>query len=184
VFERSILREIVMLFRQASLPPEIHGKLYLHSMPGRYEPLSDIFKEIQALSIDRIICLAPQEEIEEKSAAYAKAIKMKQLPCAFTAFPIQDFNVPDDRQAFTTFVSEAATELRDSQKVLLHCAGGIGRTGTVACCILMALGCTKDASMNAIAAAGSGSETEGQRNLLAWYAKEVSSIGHGGASPA
>jgi len=68
-------------FRGVHLPSAVPGRLWLHSMPGRYEPLNDAWAEVRRLGVSRIVCLAPFLEIREKSPEYAKAIEGRDLPC-------------------------------------------------------------------------------------------------------
>jgi len=159
------------MFRSVALPEEIPGKLYLHSMPGRYEELSHSFQEIESLSIDRILSLVSLEETEQKSPTYAEAIKSNHLPCEYASYPITDSGVPEDRKAFVQFVEETASRLRNKKKLLIHCSGGIGRTGTMACCILIALGLSEEDAERIVRKAISRPETSEQRSFVHWYAQ-------------
>lgn len=96
-------------------------------MPGRYEDLSDVFAEIQKTQINLIVSLTPFAEIQEKSSTFAKAIEANALPCERKLLPIPDFEIPTDAQAFTEFVEEVANHVKSGARILLHCAGGIGR---------------------------------------------------------
>jgi protein-tyrosine phosphatase len=143
-------------------------------MPGRNETLSQAFDEIRSLSIDRIICLAPLDDIRGKVRSYADAIESGNLPCACTLYPIEDFGVPTDLEAFTVFTIDMAKLLNDSKRLLMHCGAGIGRTGTVACCVLLALGVAEDDARALIRKAGSRPETDAQSALIHWFAQTKS----------
>jgi protein-tyrosine phosphatase len=160
-----------MIFRNVALPEEIMGKLYLHSMPGRYEKLSSSFQEIETLSIDRILSLVSLEETEQKSPIYAEAIKSNDIPCEYVAYPITDSGVPENRQAFVLFVEDAAKSLQNKKRLLIHCSGGIGRTGTMACCILIALELSEDDAETIVRKAVARPETSEQRSFVHWYAQ-------------
>jgi protein-tyrosine phosphatase len=159
------------MFRNVALPQEITGKLYLHSMPGRYEKLSRSFQEIRSLSIDQIISLVSFEETEQKSPFYAEAIKSNDMPCEYFAYPITDAGIPDDHHDFARFVEDAAGRLQENKRLLIHCSGGIGRTGTMACCILIAMGLSEDDAEAAVRKAVARPETVDQRSFVHWYAQ-------------
>jgi protein-tyrosine phosphatase len=163
------------MFRSVALPEKIPGKLYLHSMPGRYEKLSHSFQEIESLSIDQILSLVSLEETEQKSPFYAEAIKSNHIPCQYMAYPITDSGIPENRQEFVLFVEEAAKKLRNKKRLLIHCSGGIGRTGTMACCILITLGLSEDDAETIVRKAVARPETSEQRSFVHWYAHRKAS---------
>lgn len=158
------------MFRSVRLPDGVAGSLRLHSMPGCCEPLDHVWERVRSDAIRVIVCLAGPQEIHTKSPSYAAAIEAKTLPCSVESFPIADFGVPGDREAFWSLASRTATQLKVGGRVLIHCGAGIGRTGTLATCVLLALGEPKAKAEQAVSAAGSHPETDDQRELVAWCA--------------
>jgi len=158
------------MFRLVHMPAGVEGKLFLHSMPGRLEPLEDTLAAIQANGIQRVVCLTSMEEIWRKSTAYACLLEAGGIPWRQEMFPIKDYDVPEDREAYLTFVREMAAALRAGERLLVHCAGGVGRTGTLAAVILLALGLGELEALQAVEMAGSGPENEKQRALVTWCA--------------
>ena len=154
--------------RQVALPEDITGALFLSSMPGRDGPIEEAIKEMQDSGIDRIICLAPNEEVLRKSPRYAAALRQGGLPCPVQRFPIPDFGVPEDRQAFLLLVEQLTDLLREGRRLLVHCSAGFGRTGTVATCALVALGVEADSAREAVRRAGSRPE----HDLVHWLDRE------------
>jgi protein-tyrosine phosphatase len=57
----------------------------------------------------------------------------------------------------------------NGQNVLLHCAAGIGRTGTAAACVLKRLGLPVDEALQRVREAGSNPETAVQSGLVNWF---------------
>lgn len=57
-------------------------------------------------------------------------------------FAIGDMSVPQEAESemFEAFVQDVVQRLEQGQNVVAHCRGGLGRTGTVAACVLVALG--------------------------------------------
>ena len=161
------------MIRSLTLPPAVPGQLYLRSMPGRYEPFEKARKEIVQRRIAWVICLAPLEEVRSKSPVYARAIEAGEVPWADEMFPIPDYGVPADRDAFLDLVRTIAERLRARERVLIHCGAGIGRTGTLAVCVLRALGMTQDEAYEAVTDAGSGPETSAQEELVQWVADRL-----------
>ncbi len=162
------------MFRKVNVTDEnIAGQLLLHSMPGRCEPWEKFVSEAERVDLDLIVCLTPAEEIEHKSPDYRGAIQTDDLPCPRMAYPIRDFNAPDDREAFVEFIDEVARELLGGRTLLVHCAAGIGRTGTAAVCLLQQAGLEPDRAETVVNEAGAGASGPAQKKLIDWHAKKV-----------
>jgi protein-tyrosine phosphatase len=152
------------------LPEGVVGRLYLAAMPGTQGPLEQTWERLREEGIQVVVCLAEPEEIREKSAAYAAALGAQAVPCPVESFPVADFGVPDDREAFWAFASSVARRLTGGERVAIHCGAGIGRTGTLAECVLLSLGEPPARAERSVSAAGSHPETAAQRALVSWCA--------------
>ncbi len=161
------------MFRSVALPPTAPGALCLHSMPGWYEPFDRAGREIIRLDITRVVCLTPLTEVRGKSPAYARAIESGELPWTHQLFGIQDYGVPEDPIGFLDLAQAIAQALRSGERVLIHCGAGIGRTGTLATCVLMHLGVSRDDATRSVADAGAGAETAPQKALVWWVADRL-----------
>lgn len=67
-------------------------------------------------------------------------------------------------------VLEMGKRIRQGGTVLLHCAAGVGRTGTAAVCILLTLGLPLHEAYGLVRSAGSGPETPEQRRFVEDFA--------------
>jgi protein-tyrosine phosphatase len=159
-----------MNVRQVALPQEVGGSLWLDAMPGRGESLAQTWRDVTDARIDVIVALADLEETRRESPDYAAAIAAGTVPCARLELPAPDYGVPRDRSSFSDLVDDIAARLRAGQRVLVHCTMGIGRTGTLAVCVLVALGEPLVAAQRVVEAAGSSPMTDEQDDLVAWYA--------------
>lgn len=161
------------MLRPVPLPTSIPGKLYLHSMPGRYESFERTAAEIQMRGITEVICLVPLDEIEFKSPDYARALKNGDTSWRQVMFPIVDYGVPKEREAYRRLILQVVDSLRTGTNVLAHCGAGIGRTGTLAACVLAVLGVPVAEALETVHAAGSYPERPEQLDLVEWVAGSV-----------
>ena len=158
------------MLRRVRLSEGVAGGLWLAAMPGRAAPLREIWDAVRREGIGVIVCLAEPGEIRGKAPRYAAALEACTVPCEIASFPVADFGVPDDREAFWMLAGRVARRLAEGERVMVHCGAGIGRTGMLAACVLVALGEPLAAAERAVAAAGSHPETAAQSALMSWCA--------------
>ena len=80
-----------------------------------------------------------------------------------------NFGVPQDRAGFRREVEAIAAALQRGDAVLLHCAAGIGRTGSAAACVLKALGVETTDAMQRVREAGSNPQNAVQAGFVEWF---------------
>jgi protein-tyrosine phosphatase len=161
------------MFRRVDLPTSVSGRLLLHSMPGRFEALERVWQQVRSDAVGAIVCLTEQFEIRLKSSQYAEALEAGTVPCAVLPFEIREGGVPDDRDAFWELVNDVANRLQSGEAVLIHCAGGAGRTAMLAVSVLLALGEPLVEAESMVSQAGSIVETMAQIEMLSWCAARV-----------
>jgi protein-tyrosine phosphatase len=142
------------------------GALYLSSMPGRFEPWSDFLAAARSQHLALVVCLVPPDEIASVSPAYWQAVAAGSVPFRWLNPAMQNFGLPRDMPAFRSGVTRAADALRAGDAVLLHCAAGIGRTGSAAACLLKQLGLPTHEAIERVRAAGSNPENALQSGLV------------------
>jgi len=160
------------MFRNVELPRSVAGKLFLHSMPGSREPLERVWQQVRKDAVGKIVCLTGTDEIKRKSPTYALSLEGGTTPCPVVVYAMSDYGVPTDLDSFWALARDIARDLRTGMCVLIHCAAGIGRTGTLAASVLIALGMDEDNACAMVTCAGSRSETESQRGVIAWCAEQ------------
>ena len=155
-----------MPFRALELPSPGIGRVWLSSMPGRLESWPTFLDEAAARGLHEVLCLNPRHEIERLSPAYAAALAEGNLPFRWTHLPMQDFGLAAELDAYRRAVDTVADTVRAGGVVLVHCAAGIGRTGTTAACLLKRLGATTPVALQRVRDAGSDPESALQRGLI------------------
>jgi protein-tyrosine phosphatase len=163
------------MFRRVDLPARVPGRLLLHSMPGRFETIERVWQQLKSEAVGAIVCLNEDYEIRLKSSKYADALETGTVPCSVVPFEIREGGVPADRHAFWALANDLANRLRCGEALLIHCAGGVGRTAMLAVSVLLALGEPFNEAESAVSRAGSIVETIAQIEMLSWCAAQVSS---------
>ena len=146
--------------------PGVGGTLWLSSMPGRFEPWPSFLAEADAARIALVLCLTPRHEIQHNAPAYHAALDEGGLPFRWLQLPMQDFGLAARLDAYRAGIEAAGKALRGDESVLLHCAAGIGRTGTAAACLLKHLGLPTAVSLQRVRDAGSNPESAQQSGLV------------------
>ncbi|HWI83902.1 protein-tyrosine phosphatase family protein [Ramlibacter sp.] len=158
-----------MEFRLVDLPPPVTGSLLLAGMPARFEPWPAFEARARTATLQLVVCLTPRTEIEELSPAYYQALVQDRLPFRWLNLPMRNFGLPEDTPAFRQGVHQIAAALRGGDAVMLHCAAGLGRTGSTAACVLKALGLDAEDALQRVRDAGSNPQNAQQSGLVNWF---------------
>ena len=155
-----------MPFRPVLLPAPASGSLWLHSMPGRLEPWPSFLTEAQQVGVTLLVCLTPRHELASFSPAYDAALRAGMLPMRWLNLPMRDLGLAANVQTFRDGIEQIAQGVLAGDVALLHCAAGIGRTGTAAACLLKRLGLPRDQAVQRVRDAGSSPESTAQSGLV------------------
>lgn len=124
------------------LPKLLPGRLFSTRMPrdlaDNLDARVEFERKVKLHKLDIVLILTEKEEYDE----YAK-VDLEEfyegLGLEILCFPIKDFATPSPEE-FTEMVKLATLNLADSKNILVHCAGGNGRTGLLLCGILKTCG--------------------------------------------
>jgi Tyrosine phosphatase family len=170
-----------MPFRPVQLPSDTPGKLLLSGMPGRAQPWHQFVAESQANHLSLVVCLTPAGEMEELSPPYAQAVRSGEAPfgepsaggTGWMLLPAPNYGVPIDPTAFASGIHAITSRLQAGQTVLLHCAAGMGRTGSAAACVLKHLGLDTAEALARVRATGSNPENAAQSGWVNWFGRDA-----------
>ncbi len=113
------------------------GRLYAGPCPAW--PFEKSVGALTAHGIKTVVCLLePREFPDELRKVYERT--GLAVPC----FPVRDFDAPGDPTAFAVFLRDLLARLRRGENLYVHCLAGIGRTGTLLCCLFKMLGVEGD----------------------------------------
>ncbi len=155
-----------MQLRRVDTGLEILGSLWLGPMPGRFETWAEFNAERELARVALVLCLTPREEIALGAPAYHRAIAEGKLSFRWLHVPMRNYGLPADMPAFRDAIAQVEVALRRGESVLLHCAAGIGRTGTAAACVLKQWGLPAERALQRIREAGSNPENALQSGLV------------------
>ena len=128
--------------------------------PGLLDELENDLEFIRARGLKRIVSLTERPLPEEVVVAAGFGL---------IHFPIPDMGFPTPR-ACAGLCAELLEGLEE-RPVLLHCRGGIGRTGTIAACMLVDLGRDPEQALIEVRRANPNYvQTGGQAKFIEHYA--------------
>lgn len=139
--------------------------------PGRRDRERDLDQDLSTITeqAQALLCLLTEAELHWAGVpdllprARARGLAVYHLP-------IRDQGVPED-QALRRALSWVDGQLSAGQRVVVHCMGGLGRSGLVAACALVDRGRGGDEAIRAVRAARDprAVETRGQEDFVrAW----------------
>jgi protein-tyrosine phosphatase len=148
--------------------PEGAGRLFLC---GKHAIGPDPDSLLERVGASTIVCLTERHEIDERYPALVSWLDEHESTRALHR-PIPDFHAPDIA-TFTALVDEIVDRLRAGEAIVMHCGGGIGRTGTVAAGVLVAMGTELDDALAQVRTARpmAGPEAGTQAEVLRTYAE-------------
>lgn len=150
-----------------ALPMPTGGMLGLTHCPGRRggDWQRNLAQDLDAIEIWRTALLVTLVEAHElaKLGVPDLALQATFRPFRWLHVPIADMATPSPAATFAA-INDA---LQRRERVVIHCAAGLGRTGTVAAALLVDSGMAPQAAINSVRAVRPGSiETAGQEAYI------------------
>lgn len=147
------------------------GKLALASRPRGGDRLGDEMAAWHRAGIDTVLSLLTADE-ERDLDLKREANEVKTHGMKFVSLPIPDRQVPNSESEVSAVVDRIDADLTTGKNVVVHCRQGIGRTGLVAACLLVAKGLTSERAVKTLSAARGIEvpETAEQRRWIDHYA--------------
>lgn len=151
------------------------------SLCGKHVVGPDPHAALERAGATTMVCLVETHELADRYPDYVDWLRDHAgSGTDHTAvwFPIHDLHAPDIERA-RPFLADLVDRLQHGERLLMHCAAGIGRAGTMAVCLLIELGIPAGDALATVAAsrpmAGpeAGTQLDLVRALSATVGREV-----------
>lgn len=161
------------------------GKVQSNAMTGMWarDLDLDLDRLRQTYGCDVLVSLLEPHELT--------TFEIGRLPVAtwqhgieFWHYPITDARAPDDLAAVRVLVARILRTVAEGRTVVVHCLGGLGRTGTIAACALIGLHASPDRAIEMVRAERDGAiETAEQEAFVGTFSAAVRSSGNRNGGP-
>lgn len=151
------------------------GRIGLTICPGRTDRDRDLdvdLDTLRAAGTDVLVCLVePHELVSLGVPTLGREVERRGM--TFVHLPIRDQGVATDEDGHA-LVRQVLAMLDEGKNVVVHCMGGIGRSGTVAACVLVSSGLTPEQAIAAVRRARDprSVETIAQERFVARWARQ------------
>ena len=124
------------------------GRLGLSSLPGRKDQgrsLPDDLAALKRQGVKHVVCLLTKNEFRAYGVDNLLEV-YEQAGLAPRHLPIPDYGVCSPSE-MAELVQSLAGDLAEGAGILVHCVGGLGRSGLVAACYLKSKGLGTEEAM-------------------------------------
>jgi protein-tyrosine phosphatase len=156
------------------IPGPWAGRLAIASRPRGGDWLPDDIAALQAAGVDMLVSSLTDSEAAELDLTRERELALLS-GIEWVSFSIEDRGLPPSVQAVSDLVRRLGVALSSAKTIALHCRAGIGRSATLASCVLIAAGVSLDDAFARIERARGCSvpDTPEQRAWVARFAEEL-----------
>jgi protein-tyrosine phosphatase len=125
------------------LPASASGRLWLC---GKHAIAPDPEAMLARVGADAVVCLNEEHELSERYPHYVAWLRVQPTARALWS-PIPDLHAPTLEQ-FMPVLTAIVDRLVAGERMIVHCAAGIGRSGTTAVAVLVSLAMPLDQALD------------------------------------
>lgn len=155
------------------------GRLAISPRPSGGEWLEDEIRSWSRAGISRVVSLLTLDEVTYLELAREEEV-CQAYNISFISFPIDDLGVPDSSGDARTLIAALERSLAEGSRILVHCQGGIGRSGLITSCVLVRSGIGPGEAIHRASTARGLSvpETNEQQQWVWDYADAAATLDH------
>ena len=149
----------------ATLDLEEGGRLGVCPLPGRYTPLEQDLATIVSWGPVAVLSMTEKEEMDE-FGSWVLGDVLAERGVKWLHLPVRDYSGPngDNASQWQTFSPQLHQALDAGGGIILHCRGGIGRSGMIALRLMVERGVDPDEALKRLRTVWPGAvETDAQR---------------------
>lgn len=153
---------------------DIKGRIGIGRAPGYGSVRFDDYRSMKEQGITKIYCLQEEDELQYLAEETAKQREdsLSELGIELIHSPIGDFRIPTPEQA-KRLSKMIMNDVIGGKSILIHCMGGLGRSGTIAACALVHYGLKPDEAINLVRTVRPGTlETDQQVAFVMGFGSE------------
>ena len=168
----TVVTERLLRVDWVSSPSVAPGRLGITICPGRRDRGRDLDADLARLlseGVSRLVCLSTDSELEWAGVSDLGS-RARTVGLDYLSLAIPDQGTPEQSEA-VELVRWCHEATQRGESVVVTCMGGLGRSGTVVACCLVAAGVAPDAAIEAVRAARGprALETVAQESFVAAF---------------